>query len=156
MTPVVELHANAADDLAALHALAFAKEEAWTESAFRGLLEQPATLARGVRADDVLQAFILIQFVRGEAEILTLATAPHAQRRGLARALLQSLEQELQPAGLRKWLLDVAADNLPARAFYQSLGFQTDSIRQNYYKRLEGGPTDAILMSKAVGGQISQ
>ena len=151
----VELLGTAADDLASVHALAFSREAAWRVSEFRDLLNQPATLARGIRDNETLVAFILIQLVEGEAEILTLATAPQAQRRGHARTLVANLEQELRPSGLQNWLLDVAADNAPALAFYESLGFQTDSLRRNYYKRLEGGSIDAILMSKTVGGQIS-
>lgn len=156
MSQIVELQAEAAEDLAALHALAFSTEQAWSVADFQDLLGQPATLARGIRDRDALVSFILIQFVAGEAEILTLATARQSQRRGFARLLLQTLEQDLQASGLQKWLLDVAADNAPALAFYESLGFQTDSVRRNYYKRLEGGPIDAILMSKAVGGQNRQ
>ncbi len=156
MSRVVELQAEAAEDLAALHAQAFSTDQAWSVTDFQDLLEQPATLARGIRDREALVSFILIQFVAGEAEILTLATARQAQRRGFARLLLQTLEQDLQASGLQKWLLDVAADNAPALAFYKSLGFQTDSVRRNYYKRLEGGPIDAILMSKAVGGQNRQ
>ncbi|MEO1553860.1 MAG: GNAT family N-acetyltransferase, partial [Pseudomonadota bacterium] len=152
MTKIIGLTAGTEEDLAALHALAFPKEQAWTASAFRDLLDQPATLARGVWDDNKLVAFILVQLVEREAEILTLATAPEGRRRGFARALIDGLEQELCPAGLENWLLDVAADNSGALAFYKSLGFQTGGIRRNYYKRLEGLRIDAILMSKAVGG----
>lgn len=151
-----ELGVEAADGMAAVHASAFSEEEAWPAAAFQDLLSQPATLARGCFRDSALAAFILVQFVAGEAEILTLATVPHARRRGFAHGLLTGLERELRPAGLEKWLLDVAADNSGALAFYTNLGFRTDSIRRNYYKRLEGKRIDAILMSRTVGGQISQ
>ena len=156
MTQLVALSQDDADAMATVHAAAFPGGEVWTASEMIGLLDQPANLARGLRDGPNLAAFILVQYVRDEAEILTLATAPQARRRGFARTLLQALEQELAPSGLATWQLDVRADNSGARAFYEALGFQTDGVRRNYYKRLEGGRIDAILMSKAVGGQTGQ
>ena len=54
-------------------------------------------------------------------------------------------ERELRP---EKSMLDVAADNLGAIAFYESLGFFAEGRRIGYYKRLEGNRIDAILMTK--------
>lgn len=136
-----------------LHAASFAAPEAWSMTAFADLLALPTSFARGIFDGDQLNAFALIQFVAGDAEILTIATAPTARKKGLARELLHSLQQELTPLGLEKWLLEVAADNSGARAFYQRLGFQIDGERRNYYKRLEGGAANAILMSKPAGRQ---
>ena len=106
-----------------------------------------------VTSDGALVSFLVAQVVAGEAEILTLATDPEARRQGFAQRLLAQMEKRLHPSGLSKWLLDVAADNQGARAFYEALGFQTDGRRKDYYKRLEGSRVDAILMSKPVGGQ---
>lgn len=156
MTQIIALSDGEADAMAVLHAAAFPVGEAWSVTALQDLLNQPATLARGLQAEAGLVAFVLVQFVEGDAEILTLATAPQAQRRGFARALIEQFERELQSSGLKKWMLDVRADNSGALAFYKRLGFQTDGTRRNYYRRLEGGRIDAILMSKAVGGQTGQ
>lgn len=156
MTQVIALSGDDADAMAAVHAAAFPVGEAWSASAFQDVLSQPAALARGVQDEEELAAFVLVQSVDGDAEILTLATAPQAQRRGFARALIERFEQELQSSGLKKWMLDVRSDNFGALAFYKRLGFQTDGTRRNYYRRLEGGRIDAILMSKVVAGQTSQ
>ncbi|MEM7328589.1 MAG: GNAT family N-acetyltransferase [Pseudomonadota bacterium] len=156
MMRVIELDANAAERMAALHAAAFPQEAAWSAAAFRVLLNQSAILARGIMRDGTLAAIGVIQFADGQAEILTLATAPEARRQGLAGMVLAAAERELRPEGLEGWLLDVAADNSGARAFYANLGFQTDGVRPKYYKRLEGPRVDAILMSKPVGGQIAR
>ncbi len=142
--------------LADLHAAAFPAPEAWSSKAISELLSLPTTRAMGMIKDEMLQGMLIVQFVAGEAEILTMATAPISRRRGLAGQLLNALEQRLRPAGLTKWLLDVAADNVGAIAFYEKCGFQVDGRRSNYYKRLEGKRVDAILMSKPVGGQITK
>ena len=154
MVRSIELTSEVSDQLHDVHASAFAREDAWSQNAFQDLLDQPTTRANGMVENNQLQAFILCQFVAGDADILTIATRPTEQRRGLASELLRQLQKELQARGLKKILLDVAEDNLGARAFYARHGFQVDGRRPNYYKRLEGQRVDAILMSKAVGGQI--
>jgi len=142
--------------MAALHGAAFSVPEAWSIDAFNDLFAQPTTHAEGMIIDNCLQALIVVQFVAGEAEVLTLATAPAGRRCGFARQTLDGLERRLRRSGLTKWLLDVAADNAGAIAFYEKYGFQVDGRRSNYYKRLEGQRVDAILMSKPVGGQITK
>lgn len=153
MAKVERLGGERSSEMSDLHAACFAAHEVWTSSAFADLLSLPTTYARGIFEADKLRAFALIQFVAGDAEILTLATAPEARQRGLAREILQSLQEELAPLGFEKWLLEVAADNSGALSFYQRLGFQTDGERRNYYKRLEGDAVNAILMSKPAGRQ---
>ena len=142
--------------MADLHAAAFPAPDAWSLNALSELMSLPTTRALGMSEEGQLQGMLIVQFVTGEAEILTMATAPIARRRGLAGQLLSELEQRLHPPGLTKWLLDVAADNVGAIAFYEKCGFQVDGRRSNYYKRLEGKRVDAILMSKPVGGQITK
>ncbi len=156
MTASAILTGDDAAAMAELHGAAFPASEAWSVSAFSDMMRQSSTQAEGIFANAELQTLLLVQFVAGEAEILTLATAPDARRRGLAQQALDGMEKKLAPLGLTKWLLDVAADNTGARAFYDKLGFQVDGRRAKYYKRLEGTPVDAILMSKPVGGQITK
>ena len=46
--------------------------------------------------------------------------------------------------------LEVRAGNTPARALYESMGFQTVGVRKNYYEK----PTeDAILMTVFLSGE---
>ena len=156
MTAVKMLSLGDAAAMAELHAIAFPASEAWPLKAFKDLAAQHTTLAAGIVIGGDLRVMIVAQFVAGEAEILTLATAPAARRCGFAGALLTNLEQRLRSEGLTKWLLDVAADNVGAIAFYEKQGFEVDGRRSNYYKRLEGQRVDAILMSKPVGGQITK
>jgi len=156
MTRSETLKLDDAAAMAEVHGLAFLRSEAWSVAAFNDLLTQTTTHAEGLFVGGRLQAFLVIQFVAGEAEILTLATMPEARQLGHAGQVLRELEQKLRTLGLNKWLLDVAADNIGAIAFYKKHGFQVDGRRSNYYKRLEGERVDAILMSKPVGGQITK
>jgi len=150
------LRPSAAAAMEAVHAEAFPPSQAWDASAFRDLLERETIWAEGLISDThSLQAFLIAQYVKGEAEILTLATLPEKRRQGFAAELMQALEHRLNAWGLHKWLLDVAADNPGGIAFYTDQGFQIDGRRINYYRRSNGQRVDAILMSKAVGGQAT-
>ncbi|MDF1728860.1 MAG: ribosomal-protein-alanine acetyltransferase, partial [Sulfitobacter sp.] len=46
--------------------------------------------------------------------------------------------------------LEVAADNDPARRLYLSTGFAVEATRPAYYRRTDGPPADAMLMTRAV------
>lgn len=54
----------------------------------------------------------------------SLATARHARRRGVARALLAEAERQARGRGLPRVALDAFADNDAARALYLSAGFR--------------------------------
>ena len=153
MTRPTRLLPEHADAMAALHRRVFRSGEAWSADAFRQNLSLPSSRAIGLWHDSKLAAFLVTQYVTPEAEILTIATAPEGQRRGFAQDLVSALEEQLLSGGLQKWLLDVAADNLPAIKFYEKTGFQRDGRRSGYYNRLEGQRIDAILMSKHLARQ---
>jgi ribosomal protein S18 acetylase RimI-like enzyme len=60
---------------------------------------------------------------RGWAGIFCLATAAHARRRGVARAVIHALTGWATERGARRIYLLVERDNAPARALYARTGF---------------------------------
>lgn len=84
-----------------------------------------------------------------EAEILTVAVAPHARRRGIARALMRCMLRHACAYGAETVFLEVRASNEAARALYRSLGFTQTGIRKNYYARPK---EDAVLMALRLSG----
>lgn len=132
---------TAEDDraLAGVHAAAF--DRPWDAAAFRALLAGPGVY--GFRAEDGL---ILCRVVAGEMEVLTLAVAPAARRRGLAKALVGAALEAARSAGAQAAFLEVAEDNAPAAALYAGLGFRRSGLRRAYYRRAEGPPADALVM----------
>ena len=113
-------------ELAALHAAAFT--DAWRESAIRDLFATP-----GVFALTAPEGFILACVVGGEAEILTLAVAPAARRKGFARALVRSAADHAATLGATSLFLEVSVRNDAAQALYRGLGFVTVGRRKAYY-----------------------
>lgn len=122
----------------------------WNNSDFIEYLKGAEYTCFGLYDEDALQAFVLISAVLDEAEILTLATDPLAQRRGHARALLQHLIAHLTRINIRSLFLEVAVDNPAAIALYEGLGFRQVGRRPLYYSRRGGVLVDALILSLAV------
>jgi ribosomal-protein-alanine N-acetyltransferase len=127
MTPL--LFDPATDDvsvLAALHAGSF--PDPWDARAIRELFAGP-----GVFAFFGPDGFILARAAGGEAEILTLAVAPQARRRGLGRLLIGMAARHARELGADSLFLEVAADNIAAQALYRGVGFAAVGRRKAYY-----------------------
>lgn len=134
---------------AALHARCF--PDPWSEPAFAATLSAPGALGLGTVGPEALDGFALAQVIAGEADLLTIATAPELRRTGIASGLIVALERTLSDAGATRLTLEVAEDNLPARSLYRRLGFVADGRRAKYYKSGRDVPVDAILMSLPLG-----
>jgi len=133
--------AEAAGLLSELHAACFA--ESWDAQAFRKLLAMPAT-AVIAQSGAVPVGFILTRQAADEAEIITIGTIAAAQRRGVARALLDHQFTELRSKGAVQCFIEVAAANEAALALYGSAGFTQEGLRRGYYKNGD----DAIVMRR--------
>jgi tRNA threonylcarbamoyl adenosine modification protein YeaZ/ribosomal-protein-alanine acetyltransferase len=138
---------EAAPVLAALHATSF--DHPWTEQSFRDMFGVAGTVALLAGTPLGPQGFVLARQIADEAEILTIATAPHMRQRGLGRALLDAVSAQLKQAGTHHLHLEVASDNAAAQALYRRCGFVQSGYRRNYYQRAEG-LVDAILMRRVL------
>ncbi len=134
-----------AEALAAIHAACFPPGARWDAAAFAAQLSLPGTFAE-IAPEGGMS---LLRAVAGEAEILTLAVAPPFRRRGLGRALLDAAISAAARHGARVLFLEVAADNVAARALYAAAGFRPLGRRRHYYP--DGG--DALTMARDLSGK---
>ncbi|MCW0233706.1 MAG: tRNA (adenosine(37)-N6)-threonylcarbamoyltransferase complex dimerization subunit type 1 TsaB [Ferrovibrio sp.] len=134
--------------LAALHADGFAGHgEVWTAASLRDLLAMPGALALLALDDgDQPAGFILLRQAADEAEIITLAVRPRLRRLGVARRLLLVGLDKLAGRGAPHCFLEVAEDNVAARALYATAGFTEIGRRPGYYRDPAGRQHDAIVM----------
>jgi len=132
--------------LAALHARCFRMPPPWSDADFAGFLADPLTFLL-VEGD---AGFLLGRAVAGEAELLTLAVAPEARRRGLARKLVSRFLYQARLRGAEAAFLEVSAENAAAIALYESAGFSRSGLRRNYYRTAEGQRIDALVMTRAL------
>ncbi|MDO5641331.1 MAG: GNAT family N-acetyltransferase [Paracoccus sp. (in: a-proteobacteria)] len=124
-----------------IHAASFTLPRPWSADEFAGFLADPACLLLTRPG-----AFLIGRAVLDEAELLTLATAPEARRRGHARALLAEFTRAMQARGAATAFLEVASDNAPAQALYAGAGWERTGQRRNYY----ASGVDAIVMRKTL------
>ncbi|WP_295080774.1 GNAT family N-acetyltransferase [Tabrizicola sp.] len=138
--------------LAALHARAFRTPAPWSEADFAGLLDDPLVFLL-VEGDAGL---LLGRAVAGEAELLTIAVAPEARRRGLGRKLVSRFVYEAKLRGAERAFLEVAADNAAAIGLYESAGFSAAGRRRGYYLTPEGHRVDALVLARELAAAHPQ
>lgn len=122
--------------------------DAWSEKSVLETLGQKNTICLTALKAGRTAGYLLAYTAADEAEIARIAVTEELQRQGVARALLQRLENVCKEKGLTRILLDVRESNEAARALYESAGFREDGIRQRFY---EDPQEDAILMSRKIG-----
>ncbi len=137
------------EPLARLHAQCF-PEDAWDAAALAGILAMKGAEARLAEEMPLPLGLLFAIILDKEAEILTLGVAPAARRQGIARALLEDLFARAHALGASSVVLEVAADNSPALALYESTGFRTVGLRHAYYRRERGPAIDAWLLRAAL------
>lgn len=147
MIEVTHIRPADAAALAALHKQSIAPS--WNTREFADLLASQAVFGLAAPAQSPWRAFILARVAAGEAEILTLVTAPAVRRSGHARALVRAAAAEAHRRGARDMFLEVAADNEAAIGLYAGLGFAGVGRRPGYYVR-PGELADALTMRAAL------
>ena len=115
--------------MAAIHAASFPPNEVWGEDAISLQLALPG----GFGWLDERGGMLLGRVIVDEAEVLTLAVAPHARRQGIASLLMEAARKETLRRGGRTILLEVAEGNVPARNLYARFGFIEVGRRHRYY-----------------------
>ena len=132
------------DALADLHARCFKTPPPWSAQDFAGFIVDPLAFLL-VEGD---AGFLLGRAIAGEAELLTLAVAPEARRRGLGRKLLARFQYQASLRAAERAFLEVSAENAPAIALYESAGFTRVGQRRGYYQTPLGQRIDALVLAR--------
>ena len=133
-------------------------EEPWSADFIATLLGQPGTFGRlaiaGDAAGDLVGdlaggplpvGFVLARIAGEDGEILAIGVAPGGRRAGVGRLLLGEALHEMQRLGATAVFLEVAEDNMAARALYTAAGFFAVGRRPGYYKRPDGRAAALVL-----------
>lgn len=129
--------------IAALETRCFS--DPWSERSVAGELENELSLWFVAVEDETVLGYIGSQSVPPDADVMNLAVAPDARRRGVASALLTALIAALRARGIEKLFLEVRPSNAPALALYRAFGFQELGCRKGYYVNpIE----DALILGK--------
>lgn len=142
-----------AAELSRLHSASF--EVGWSEADFRMWLARAEGFAVMSSREREAVAFGLGLAAGDDAELLTIATDRGRRRTGLARQIFLGLDRQAASCGLKRWVLEVARNNLPAIGLYKSSGFVEIAVRKAYYAK-RGGRVDALVLSRTVGPEGGQ
>ena len=133
----------------------------FTAQSLRDMLNKPAfygavlpAVGQAVGQAAAIHAYYLSTISADCADIIAIGTHRDWQRRGFGRIMLEHLIGVTEQQHVEKILLEVAADNMPARQLYDSCGFVEIGCRKNYYKRGETR-CDAVIMARLRGSAFS-
>lgn len=115
--------------VAALGKLCFS--DPWSVSSIASELDNPLSLWLVWEEDGAAAAYLGVQRVPPQADVMNVAVSPALRRRGIARALFAELERRLPE--IDELFLEVRASNSGAIALYRTLGFEQVGRRPNYY-----------------------
>ena len=120
----------------------------WSRGAFLYEIEQNQVARCWIgREDGRIVGYICLWEVADELHVTNVAVHPDVRRRGVARALLESVFARARVAGHRMVLLEVRPSNTEALTLYESLGFRVVGRRRGYY--YDTGE-DALVMEASV------
>ena len=117
-------------------------QELASRPTFRGFVAVPDSSADPI-------GYVLVLAGGGSADIVSVAVAPELLRRGVATGLLLFALADLAGEGVEEITLEVAVDNVPARALYERLDFREVGRRPGYYRR-DRELVDALVMRRSL------
>ncbi len=117
----------------------------WSEGSIASELENPLSRWLVALEGEQVLGYVGSQTVLDESDMMNLAVDPAFRRRGIARALVCALIEQLRKMGSRCLTLEVRASNESAQALYACLGFVQVGRRKNYYLNPR---EDALILRK--------
>lgn len=90
--------------------------------------------------------------VGDELEIDNVAVSPASRQQGIASKMMTKANEVAIQKGAVRAILEVRANNKPACALYEKLGFEVVGQRKNYY---QNPLDDALIMALGIGHKIS-
>lgn len=99
--------------------------------------------------NDKIVGYIVLNLLKFEGEILSLAVDNDFRRRGIAKKLIDFGFNVFIKNNIYEVFLEVDEINKVAQTLYKSVGFEEIDIRKGYYNH-KNGLTDAIIMKKTL------
>lgn len=124
--------------------------EAWTSGQCMGMLALPGSWLTLAEREGVTIGFALSRATLDEGELLLIGVHAEARGSGVGRALLRAVIADAQRRGVRRFTLEVRAQN-PAISLYVAEGFTIIGERRNYYRGSSNELFDAITYQKMIG-----
>ncbi len=142
------LKAENLKEILLLNLRCFKRGENYTKHTFKYLLTAPNILGYSITTtSNKIVGFIFVSANNGNVgHITTIGIAPEHRKRGLARELLNHVENSLRKRDFEAVVLEVRVGNFAAQNLYSKYGYVIIQKLIGYYQNGE----DAYLMSKTL------
>jgi len=101
----------------------------------------PAFVAK---AESRIVGFISFAEIKNAIIVVALGVLPEYQSSGVGRSLIEKVEDEAKRTRKNRLLVSTSNDDLPALAFYQTLGFQLFEVKPNVIAEKHGKIVEGI------------
>ena len=143
MKPAVAMQAHHLPDVMLIEQAAYSHP--WTQGNFIDSMASGYHMPLWFEQDQMAGYLVAMRGV-DEVHLLNLTVAPHFQRQGWARKMLQHLSEWSKERGAHHLWLEVRVSNQRAIKVYQAHGFTTEGLRRGYYPLHLGQREDAVVM----------
>ena len=110
---------------------------AWDAARIRWHVRHADSVVLAARHGGATAGFAIMRYGEESAHLNLLAVTPSHRRRGVARSLLNWLEDTARTAGTFVIALELRAGNAAARAFYRAQGYHEVGEIAGYYQGVE-------------------
>ena len=136
---------NDCEQVAAIEAVSFSMP--WSLKAFTETVQKANFRYFVAEEAGEILGYCGFIFVLDEAEIPNVCVKASARKQGVGKQMMTVLIEEAKKLGMAVLYLEVRESNTAARHLYESLGFEINGIRKNFYEQ----PVEhAVLMSKTL------
>ena len=118
--------------------------DGWSADSFRSEAEKDTGHILYITDSGKVIALLSGYHAVGEGDITSVAVHPDYRRKGLAKKLIEKFENSL-PEDTESIFLEVRESNCGAIALYEKCGFETLSVRKNFYSQPR---ENAVVMQK--------
>ncbi|HZU84828.1 MAG TPA: ribosomal protein S18-alanine N-acetyltransferase [Polyangiaceae bacterium] len=101
-------------------------------------------------------AFLVAWHVADELHVLNVTTRSDRRRRGIGRALMNTLLSYGRDHRVRRVVLEVRRSNAPAIALYRTIGFFAVGVRARYYPDDEDAIEMMLLLDPDTGAIVAR
>ena len=118
----------------------------WAPGSFQEILGRDAYHLVVAEEEGKILGLGVLMSVIDSGDVMDLAVAPEARRKGIGRALLTELIRTADARGVRRLFLEVREHNEAAIRLYETSGFLRIGVRRDYYEKPR---EDALLYVRA-------
>lgn len=117
----------------------------WSGKSFLDACKTPENIYLVCIVDGEIAGYCGLWTVLGEGNITNMAVAQNYRQKGVGKALMQEMEKRGRQKDVSVFFLEVRESNAPARALYETMGYEQIGIRKRFYEK---PVEDAVIMSK--------